>query len=158
MPGSIGVAVRKAVMDGLETRFAALAAFNGTTAPERKTEVSYGYPFNSKAAEQIYTGRSFGTTPPAALRPGRNYRDERGTFELNVLVRYLGGDAEQADLRLEDICDVLEEWLADRKSNELGVTGLLTLTVTGWRGDYMGMDQGHAALRTYTVEWTARLT
>lgn len=156
--GSIGVPVRKATIDGLATHFAALDGFNGTTAPERDLEVSYGYSFTSRAAEKLYTGRSQAETPPAAMRPGRNHRDETGTFQLNIHVQFVGGDAYEADQRVDGIADEVETWIADRKSNELGIDGLLTLRVESWDADYAGIDGGTASTRTITVRWTARLT
>lgn len=159
MPVStIGPAVRKAVTDGLATHLASLAAFNGTTATERDVEVSYGYPFGSPATEQVYTGRSRADTPPAALRSGRNHRNENGVFDLTIAVRYIGGDPYDADLRAAAIGGACEDWLAARKSNELGVSGLLSLVVESWDSDYAGIDGGSASLLTYKVRWTARLT
>lgn len=155
------VAVRKAIIDGLATAFTALPDFNGTTNPERKVSVTYAYPFGgagAKKAEKVFGGRTRIETPPAALRSGRNYRDETGLFDLVVLVSYVGGDAETADLRAYAIGQVIEEWLADRKSNELNVTGLQTLTVTGGESNNLGNDRGHMTELTYQVRWTARLT
>ncbi len=155
---TIGPTVRKAVIDGLTTHLAGLADFNGQTAPERHTEVSYGYPFGSTATEQVYTGRSRADTPPAALRSGRNHRNENGVFDLTVMVKYVGGDVYEADLRAAAIGGACEDWLAARKSNELGVDGLLSLIVESWDSDYAGLDSGTASLITYKVRWTARLT
>lgn len=158
MPVStIGPTVRKAVIDGLATHLGSLAAFNGTTAPERNVEVSYGYKFGSPATEQVYTGRSRADTPPAALRSGRNHRNENGVFDLTIAVKYIGGDAYDADLRAAAIGGACEDWLAARKSNELGVTGLLSLLVESWDADYAGLDGGTGSLLTYKVRWTARL-
>ena len=155
---SIGVAVRKAVTDGLAEHLGDLSDFNGAAAAERETAVSFGYQFGrQELTEQVYTGKSSAETPPAGMRSGRNTRNETGTFEINVMVRFIGGDSYDAELRAEAIGGALEDWLADRKNNELGVDGLNSLVVTGWRGDYAQVDGGAAALRTYTVRWTARL-
>lgn len=154
---SIGVAVRKAVTDGLAAHFGSLSAFNGVEAAEREVAVSFAYPFGATTTEQVYTGKSEAETPPAGMRSGRNTRNESGTFDLNVMVRFVGGDGYDAELRAEQIGGEVEDWFADRKSNELAVTGLRSLVVTGWRADYAGLDGGAAALRTYTVHWTARL-
>lgn len=155
---TIGPTVRKAVTDGLTTHLGALAAFNGTTAAERNVEVSYGYPFGSAATEQVYTGRSRADTPPAAMRSGRNHRNENGVFDLTVAVRYIGGNAYDADLRAAAIGGACEDYLAARKSNELGVDGLQSLVVDSWDADYAGLDGGTGSLLTYKVRWTARLT
>lgn len=159
MSGSRARLVRSAVVSGLTTHYASLADFNGTTAPERKTEVTYAYPHGGPSAtERVFTARARADTPPAALRSGRNHRDESGVFDLIVLVAYVGGSAEQADDRAFDIGEVAEEWLADRKSNELGVPGLQTLVVEGWESNNLGNDRGHMTELTYRVRWTARLT
>jgi hypothetical protein len=158
MSSSVVVDVKQAIKTGLATAYAALASFNGATAPERKVEVAYGYDANSSAAERVFMGRSRADTPPAALRSGRNYRDETGFFDLTVLVAYVGGSAEDAEDRAMAIGQVAEEWIADRKSNELGVTGLQTLRIDGWDLEPMFNDRGHMAVLVYRVRWTARLT
>jgi len=53
---------------------------------------------------------------------------------------------------------VVEEWIADRKSNQLGVTGLNYLLVTRWDADYVQVDAGMCSIRSLTVSWRARLT
>lgn len=154
---SIGVAVRRAVADGLAAHFASLSDFNGGTAPEREVTVTFAYPFGQQFNEQVYTGRSRADTPPAGMRSGRNTRNESGEFDLNVMVRFVGGDGYDAELRAEAIGAEVEDWFADRKNNELEVTGLTSLIVTNWAADYAPVDGGTAAVRTYTVRWTARL-
>jgi hypothetical protein len=154
---SIGVAVRKAVTDGLVTHLGELDAFNGMTAAERHVEVTFGYAFGQQFNEQVYTGKSRADTPPAGLRSGRGTKNEAGQFDLNVLVRFVGGDAYDAEARAEEIGGAIESWLAERRSNELGVDGLTSLIVDSWEADYSGIDSGIAALRTYTVRWTARI-
>jgi hypothetical protein len=154
---SIGVSVRKAVTDGLTTHFANLSDFNGNTAPEREVVVTFAYPFGQQFTEQVYTGRSRADTPPAGMRSGRNTRNESGEFDLNVMVRFIGGDGYDAELRAEAIGGEVEDWFADRKNNELAVDGLLSLIVTNWDANYAGVDGGTAAVRTYTVQWNARL-
>lgn len=155
---SIGVPVRKAVTDGLAEHLGGLSDFNGATAAERETSVSFAYLFGrQELTEQVYTGRSRADTPAAGMRSGRNTRNETGTFDLIVMVRFIGGDGYDAELRAEAIGGAIEDWFADRKSNELGVDGLSSLIVTGWVADYAQVDGGTAALRTYTVRWTARL-
>lgn len=158
MAGSIGVAVRTAVINDLSTYLAAQAAFNGTTNPERKVEVTYGYTFNGHASEQVYTGRSRADHTPAAMKAGRNFRNEAGQFEVNILVRYVGGNASDADTRAFAILAEIEQRIADRKSNEYGVTGLIHIEADGWEADYMGVDQGVGSLVTLRVNWSARLT
>lgn len=158
MPASsIGVPVRKAVTDGLAEHLGNLSDYNGTTAAEQETVVSFAYDYSGLPREHVYTGRSRADTPPAGMRSGRNTRNETGTFDLTVMVRAVGLDAYAAELRAEAIGGEAESWLAARKSNELGVPGLVSLVVESWAGDYAKMDAGAAALRTYVVRWTARL-
>lgn len=154
---SIGVAVRKAVTDGLATHFAALSDFNGTTAAEQKTVVAFGYDFANKPREQVFTGRSRGDTQPAGMRSGRNTRNETGHFDLTVVVRSVAGNPYDAELRAEAIGAKVEDWFASRKSNELAVSGLNSLVVESWSADYAQIDTGAAALRVYVVRWTSRL-
>lgn len=154
---SIGVAVRKAATDALAAHFASLSDFNGNAAPEQKTVVAFGYDFSNLHREHVYTGRSRADTPAAGMRSGRNTRNETGHFDLNIAVRVVSGNAYDAELRCEAIGAEIEDWFADRKSNELGVTGLLSLVVESWDADYAKTDNGTAAIRTYLIRWTARL-
>lgn len=158
MAGSLVVAVRSAVTTGLTTLYAGLADFNGTTDASQNVEVSYGYFPTSDAGERVFTNRGRGDTPPAAMRSGRNYRNETATFELVVLVAMPGGSPEDAETRALEIGLKAEEWLADRKSNELGVTGLNTLVVESWELAGLGNDHGNIAELTYQIRYTARLT
>lgn len=154
MAGSLVTAVRRAVTDGFRDHLATLPGFNTA---ENEVLVEYAYTFGAQAAQRVYTGRAQADTPPAAIRSGRNVRHETGTFEVNVSVQLLDATPEQADLRVDEIGTQLEEWLADRKSDQLGI-GLTSLYVESWIGDYFGIDSGAGALRTYTVRWNARLT
>lgn len=158
MAGSLSVAVRRAVADGLEELFAGLPAFNSTAA-EAEVGVTYAYDFtDARAAQCIYTGRSRADTPPAALRAGRNRRQETGRFDLNILVQVVADDFEAADERVDEISVQVEEWVADRKSGEgLDLTGLNSLRAASWEGDYYPLDSGAASIRTYSIEWVANL-
>lgn len=158
MGGSAGVAVKKAVIAGLTTHFQGLAEFNSST-PENEVLVEYGYGFGEHAAQRVYTGRSRGDTPPAAMRSGRNHRQETGRFDLIVLVTLPGGDVEDAEDRADAIAAQVETWVADRKQGDgLGVTGLYELYVESWEGDYRGADRARTVIRRLTVLWRARLT
>lgn len=158
MSGSVAVAVRSAVTSGLDDAFGALAEFNGEARGERKVHTTYAFDRRSNAAEQVFTARSRADTPSSALRSGRNYRDEAGEFDLFIVVGFVGGSEEDADTRAFAIGEVVEEWLGDRKSNELGVTGLQTLTVRGWESQNLLADRGAATELIYRVAWTARIT
>lgn len=154
---SIGVAVRKAVIDGLAEHFANDSDFNGAAVAEQKTVVKFGYDFSNLHREHVYTGKSRGDTPPAGMRSGRNTRDETARFDLNVMVRVVADDAYAAELRASEIGAEIESWLADRKNNELDVDGLRNIVVESWAADYRKIDNGTAAVRTYSVRYTSRL-
>lgn len=154
---SIGVSVRKAVTDGLAEHFAALSDFNGTLAAERKTVVAFGFDFSNLHREHVYTGRCISDTTPAGMRSGRNARNESGEFSLNIRVLSVSGDAYDAILRAHEIAGQIEDWFADRKSNELGVPGLLTLLCGGPADDYDPIDNGTGATVTLTIRYTSRL-
>ena len=152
MAASIVVAVRSALATGLAT---AIAADGGMA----DTEVSYHWKANWQRRERIWTRNARFTHAPASMRSGRNYRDEVGTFELAILVEGVGQNAEWSATRALTIGAVVEQWIADRKNNELAVTGLQTLTVSG-DGSLLEMfnDQGTLAELNYPVRYTARLT
>lgn len=154
---TIALDLRKAVIAGVRTDLAAKADYNGTTRPEWKVEVTYGFNFASLAMEQVYLGRVRAETPAHGLRPGRNYRDEMGEFDVNVRVRIPGASVEKAEERLFAISGEVEDWISLRKSNELGVAGLQTLVVARWASDYRGIEKGAAATRTLTLAWRALL-
>lgn len=157
MAGSLSVTVRKAVTSGLSAHLSGLPLF-GSQADEHEVVVTYGYDSSSVAAEQVYAARSRADTPPASMKSGRNFRNEEGTFDLIVRVKYTGGNLEDSDTRAFEIGTVVEEWIADRKSNELGIDGLNWLVVDGWEADNGADDSGAATLLIYTVRWNARLT
>lgn len=157
MSGSLSVAVRRAVTGGLAAHFQGLSSFNDQ-AGDREVEVTYRPDRRTKTAQRVYAGSSTFEHDPAGLRPGRNFRDEAGSFELVVLVELPGCDEEEAEERASEIGVACEEWVADRKNNELGIDGLLTLTCRGGRTDSGPTDSGAGALLILNIAWTARLT
>lgn len=155
---SIAADLTSAVIGGMAATLADDDDFNGTTSPEQKTVVSYGFNFGSKAAELVYLGQMSATTPPAGLRAGRNFRDEAGTFDITVLVRLPGKDATATIDRMFAIGHEIEDYIGAKKSGEgLSVAGLQTLLIASWAADYAGIDSGTGAVLTYSVAWTARL-
>ena len=156
MAGSLSVPVRKAVIAGLRTHLEGLPAFNATAA-EDEVAVEYAFGFGQQHRQRIYTGRSSADTGSAGMRAGRNFRNEVGTFALIVRVEMPDTTQEEADTRVDEIGVQVEEWIADRKSDQLGI-GLTSLYVTGWSGDYFGVTNGAGSIRQYNVRWTARLT
>lgn len=159
MPGSIGFEVRDGVIDGLSDLFAGLAAFNGEARSELRLECSFSYNHMSNAAERVFTDRFRSTLTSAAMRAGRNVLDEAGEFDLRVRAVYVGGSPRDAAGRANDIATACVEWIGDRKNNELGITGLQTLTVSGdWVSSDAGGDRGHMCELAIPVRFTARIT
>ena len=147
MAGSIVVDLRKAVAVGL-------AADPGLAG----ADVSYAWRPDSRERRQVFTHRARADTPPAALRSGRNHRDENGTFQVVVHCEVPGADAEEADAECVALGGAVEDWFADRKCNQLGVPGLQSLIVTGWELGGGPADRAYISQLIYTVRWTARLT
>ncbi len=147
MAGSIIAAVRKAVADGLANE-PGLA----------EVSVSYGLRHDARDRWQVFTDMGRAQTPPAALRAGRNHRNEQAEFRIVVLVIEPGGNAEDADARALECGEVVEEFLADRKSNELGVPGLNWIRAESWDLDGGWQDTAWVSQLVYTVRYDARLT
>lgn len=157
MAGSVRVAVKAALIEGLADLFASLPGFNSD---ENQVQVEYGYTTGEvRAAQRVYCGRSYSDTPPAAMKSGRNHRQETGYLDLIVLAEVPGGSAQDADERVDAIGTEIETWIADRKQGDgLGVTGLYELLVDRMEADYYPSDGGNAAIKTITVLWRSRLT
>lgn len=149
MAGSIVVSVRRAVVEGLRD------AIN-----DPKVSVSYGYQGgdDDKRREQVWTDRARSTHEPAALKPGRNFREEVLDFDVVIWVAAVGKPPEDADDRALEIGVVFEEFMADRKHNQLGVTGLQWITVTGFELTNGYGPKGSLSELRYTVRYHARLT
>lgn len=162
MAGSRLVAVRKAVIDGLGASGVSgvVDAVNALTTPASDVRFAFQWKEDPSVREWVYTGSSRFTHAPAAMRSGRNYRDETGRFSLVVLVAGVDMSQEEASTRCMAIATPCEEWIADRKNGEgLGVSGLLTLTVDGDGFlDEMYGDTGHLAIVDIPIKYTARLT
>lgn len=149
MSGTIQHLVRKAVIDGL----AALPAL-------ADVRCAYAYEFGEEAQvrERIFTDRARAQTPPAAIRSGRNHRDETTDFDLVLLVEGVGMSAYETDERTAVLQTAVEEWLADRKSNELGMTGLNWIRAERWESTNLGNDRGSLTEWRLTIRYNARLT
>lgn len=151
MAGSVMVAVKRAVIDGFKAHLKQVAEY-------ATVEVDYGYSTALAAHEAVFCGRGSSDTPPAAIRAGRNHRDEDGEFIVAVIAKALGGTQLDADERAFGIGGELETWLADRKSNELHVPGLQSIGVAGFEMAPMYADTGHLTEVEYRVTYRARLT
>lgn len=147
MAGSVVVAVRKAVAEGL----ASLIALTDAT-------VSYAWDPSLEERYQIFTGRSTAQTPPAALKSGRNFRSEEATFQLVIQVVEVGGNGLDGDEKAMEFGQVVEEWLADRKGNELGVTGLNWIRAESWELNGGPNDRAYISQLIFTIRYQARLT
>lgn len=150
MAASIVVEVRKAVVEGLANALV----------DQPQVKVSYGWTGGSedRRREQIYTNRARATHQPASMRAGRNFRNEVMDFDVCVFVVDPTSPPEDVDTRLMELGQVVEEFFADRKSNELDVTGLNFIYVTGFEAENRLMTTGAASLGVWTVHYEARLT
>lgn len=154
MAGSILVDVRSAVIDGLATDVK--PALDGGTGD---INVVYQWREDHSVREWVYTAEGRFNHTPASMRSGRNFRDEVGQFKLVILVAGVDMSQEEASTRALEISAACETWIADRKNNELGVTGLQTLTVNGDGFlNEMYAETGHLAIVDLPIKYTARLT
>lgn len=149
MAGSIVVPFRKALVAGLKV------AIN-----DKKVSVTYGWQGgeDDRRREQVFTLRPRATHDVAALKAGRNFRDEEMDLDVVVLIAGVNKLPEETDTRALEIGKVVEEFIADRKNNELGVTGLQWMRVTGFELNNMYGSSGSMSEITYTVRFRARLT
>ena len=149
MAGSIIVEVRKALVAAITTRLGS-----------PKVSVTYGWQGGDVSArrEQVFTSRPRATHDPASLKAGRNFRDELMDFDVIVLVGSPNAKAEDCDLRALEIGRVIEEVVADHKSNELQVPGLQWLRMATFELNNMSGAGGSLTEITYGVRYHARLT
>ena len=149
MASSVLVAVRKAVIEGI-----------GAAVNNPKVHVSYGYEGfkDDKRREQIYTNRASATHDPASLKAGRNFREERMDFDIVVLILGVAISTEETDERALELGQIVEEFIADRKSNQLGVAGLQWIRMSRMELNNAFNANGTITELTYTVSYYARLT
>lgn len=143
------VAVRSAIIDGLKMQ---------DDLRDEPVQITYQYQPKTQKREHIYTTDATFSHEPAAMRSGRNFRDEIGRFNLIIAVEGLKRSAEWCAQRALERGVVVETFIADRKNNELDVTGLQTLLIDG-DGSLVELfgDSGHLAIITYPIRYTARL-
>lgn len=145
--------VRVAVTDGIRS---ALVAAN-----EKKVAVTYSYEGSdeTRRREQIFTNRASATHDPAALKPGRNFRDEVMDFQIVVLVVSPGKKPQESEARAFELGQYVEEFVADRKSNGyLGVAGLQWIRMVSMEVTPALSDNASITELIYNVRYTARLT
>ncbi len=154
MARSILPEVRKAVVAGLLDEFADQApTFNGVS-------VTYAWEGGKDDArrEQVFTNNARATHQSAAMRPGRNHRDERMSFDIVVLVLAPSKKPEDTDDRAFAIGQVVEEFIADHASNELDIDGLNWIEMSGFSAQNLVLPEGSVSELIYTVNYQARLT
>ena len=152
MAGSIHVTVRRAVIAGL-------ADLLESSDPD--VSVTYGWQGNDSTAarEQIYTSNARASHDVAALKTGRNFRNEQMDFDLTFYVEAVGETPDVAETRAGELALVGEEFIADHKSNELGIAGLNWIRVVELASDYRILPGGgSAAITVLTLRYDARLT
>lgn len=147
MAGTLIVAVRSALTDAL----AALPEFEAA-------RVDMTWSPKPQVREQVFTTDARFTHETAGLKSGRNFRNETGTFELDVLVEGVDQSMTDTTARAVELGVVAEEWIADHK-NSLGVSGVNWIIISG-DGRLLEMyeDRATKALLGYTVTYNARLT
>jgi len=150
MASTIVVALRRAVVDGLS----GLLPDYG----DRQALVTYAWDPEARDSLQVFTMRPRGDHSPAALRAGRNHRNEEASFQVVIHVEVAGADVEEADNRALEIGQVVEEFIADHKSNELAIPGLNWITVSSWEMNGGPADRSAISQLIYTVSYNARLT
>lgn len=151
MAGSVIVAVRKALIAGLD-------ALTATGQPLEGFGITYAWNPKTTDRYRLFTAHARAETPPAAIKAGRNHRDETATFVVVLEVEVAGADADEAEQLVADKGQVFEEWLADRKSNELDVTGLNWIRAVSWELNGSPSDRSYLAQLIYTIRYNARLT
>lgn len=145
MAGILLVAVRRAVADGL------------ANLPElADVHVSYGWDAGVSGS-QIFTGNARATTDPSGLRAGRNVRDEDAEFDLVVNVAAEGKSLEESDEQAAEYGRAVEEFVSDRKSNQLGVPGLQWIRIESWEMRSGQADYGSASQIVYRVRYRGRV-
>ena len=146
MASTVIVAVRAALVDAL----AALPTFTG---------IPVAYCYDKTCMEQrefLYTRDARFDHSVAALKAGRSFREESGTFELVVWVESVGGSPREAATRALALGLVVEEYVADHKN---GVGGARSLQVAGAGAlSEMASDSSSFAELVYPVRYEARLT
>lgn len=149
MARSIVVDVRKAIIAGIADELA-----------EEKVSVSYGWRGgDDERREQIYTNRPRATHGPAAMKAGRNFRNERMDFDLVFLVMNPTEAPEDVDLRIMELVQVAEEYIADNKSGEsFGIAGLNWIYVSAFEMQNQILPTGSMTVAQLTLTYDARLT
>lgn len=157
MSASLLVDVRSAIIAGLAADATVLAAVNDAT---HEVKFAFQWKQDESVREWVFTGDARFTHTSAAMKAGRNFRNEAGRFNLIVLVAGVDLSQEEASTRCLAIASACADWIGDHKNGEgLGVDGLQTLTIDGDGAlDEFYADTGHIATVDLPIKFTARLT
>lgn len=153
MTASRMYAVRTGLIDALEPIVTATSSM-GLVVVEFQYRLGDGEP-----AESIWTQNARYEASSAAMRAGKNYLDEVGRFDVCIKSDRPATNPKDAAKRADDLATVVTDAIGERKNNELGITGLQTLTVDG-QGSVAETrgDNTTVAWFTIPVRYTARLT
>lgn len=146
MAGSLVVACKQALVDLLDGQ----AGLTGV-------QVSYGWPGEAAQKELIFCGRVRSEHGTAALRTGRRFRNESGSFLVVVHVKTAGGTPEEAEERALELGTAVEECVADNKTLG-GVPGLNSAVIEDMEMTNGITDTGAVAVLEYSLRYQARLT
>lgn len=153
MAKSIVVDVRRALVDGLSDVFNAAALDS--------VSCTYGWQGGDDTArrDQVFTDRARATHEPAALKAGRNFRNERMEFSLVVMCLGVGLKPEETDDHVIELGQYVEEYVADHKQGEgWGIPGLNWIVVSAMELNNRYASEGSISEITYTITYDARLT
>lgn len=115
------------------------------------------YEYNVRTAERevVFCGSAEFDRDQADMATGRS---QDLTVALHVLVTALGGSAEDAEDRAEEIGGLIEDALAaDNRLTDRGVPGLLQATIAGGQIQPAQNDDGAIAELVYRVTFRAHL-
>lgn len=152
MAGTLIVAVRRALMVGV----AGLPEFF-----EDDVMVSEKWPLGEKQAEMVYTvdPTNFAHAP-ASQKAGRTFRNEVGTFNVEIRIEGIDMSPEDTADRAVALGTAFEDFVADNRHgfNE-DIPGLNWLVVDG-DGELVELwnEHGSLAVLRYPIKYDARLT
>jgi hypothetical protein len=151
MAGTLIVAVRRALMVGV----AGLPEFF-----EDDVMVSEKWPLGEKQAEMVYTvdPTNFAHTP-ASLKSGRTFRNEVGTFNVEIRIEGIDMSPEDTADRAVALGTAFEEFVADNQTLFGQIEGLNWVVVDG-DGELVELFNEHGSLTAirYPIKYDARLT
>lgn len=153
MAKSIVVDVRKALIAGLRAEFDA--------SDFESVSCTYGWQGGDDTArrDQVFTDRARADHDAAALKAGRNFRNEQMEFSLVILALGVGMRPEDLDDHVMELGQIVEEYIADNKSGEtFGIEGLNWIRVSGMELKNQYASEGSLSELTYTITYDARLT